>query len=297
MSAAILARPTLTPAGLLVCAVDGDTAVLDPETGASIERARLDGGLVGDPLVIDDRILVATQSGWIIESPIADPLRGARDGDSRDVRRLQVTRAGFDHDQPCWFTASPVRLEGTIFMPHSRETTLPGLPIAALERRRFQIRYTVAELERASDDFGNIRARPVVIDGLVIVPAVYSNLTIALDRDGGIVWAEPCGWPAFPQDTAARRDSVRDVLVPRFDGALHAVSARDGKRRWSIALGMRGHEGQVFYAHEALPGQDADAWWEAADRVPLNAPVTVVGDIAYLVDAEGTLHAIGLPTP
>jgi len=293
-SAAVLARPTVTGPGILVCAVDGQSAVIDHDSGAIIERAQIDGGVIGDPLVMDDRILFATQSGWVVEAALTDPLGWVRDPKAGHIRRLQVTRAGFDQDYACQFTASPVRLEGTIFLPHSRETTLPGLPVAALERRRFQVRYTIAEPDQAHD-FGNIRARPAVVEGLVIVPAAYSNLTVALDRDGGIVWAEPCGWPAFPQYGSPAAFGA-DVLVPRFDGALHALDSHTGKRRWSIALGIKDHPGEVFYAGEELPGQDEQPLWEARDRVPLNTPVTVVGDVAYLIDNDGTLHAVGLPS-
>jgi len=156
------------------------------------------------------------------------------------------------------------------------------------------VRYTIAETDRPDETFGNVRARPVIVDGLVIVPAAYSNLTVAFDRDGGVVWAEPCGWPAFPQYGSPGAFG-QAALVPRFDGALHAIDAQTGQRAWSIALGIERHFGQVFYADQALPGQEDDPWWEAEGRVPLNAPVTVVGDTAFLVDAAGTLHAVGLP--
>ncbi|GEM_PF-4004201 len=296
LSGAVLAQPVATLAGILACAVDGMAALLDPATGAVLATATIAGGVVGDPLVFDDRVLFATQSGWVVEAPLADPLRWTDDPQAPDVRRLQITRAGYEagSQYACWFTASPVRLEGTIFLPHSRETTLPGVPVAALERRRFQVRYTIAETDRPDETFGNIRARPVIVNGLAIVPAAYSNLTIAFDRDGGIVWAEPCGWPAFPQygSPAAFGESA---LVPRFDGALHALDTRQGRRTWSIALGIAGHIGQVFYGGQALPGQNEDPWWDAPGRVPLNAPVTVVGDTAYLLDAAGNLHAVGLP--
>ncbi len=295
LSSAVLARPAWTPAGLVVCAVDGQAALLDPGSGAVLEHADLPGGVIGDPLRIDDRILFATQEGWVVEAPLAEPLRWAVDPAAPDVRRVQVARAGFDDKQyMCTFTASPVRLEGTVFLPHSRETTLPGLPVAALERRRFQVRYTIAEPALPDEDFGNIRARPAVANGLVVVPAAYSNLTVAFDRDGGIVWAEPCGWPAFPQYGSPAAAGA-DVLVPRYDGALHAIDARTGRRRWSIALGIESNRGEVFYGGQELPGERDEPEWEAEGRIPLNAPVTVVGDVAYLVDNAGLLYAIGLP--
>lgn len=296
LAAAVLARPVATPAGILACAVDGSAALLDPATGAVLAAATIDGGIVADPLVFDDRVLFATLTGWVVEAPLGDPLRWTHDAAAPDARRVQIERAGYEAGSlyACEFTASPVRLDGTIFLPHSRETYLPGVPVAALERRRFRVRYTIAETDKPDESFGNIRARPVIVNGLAIVPAAYSNLTIAFDRDGGIVWAEPCGWPAFPQwgSPAAFGDAA---LVPRFDGALHALDARTGRRTWSIALGIEGHVGQVFYAGQEMPGQNEAPWWEAPGRVPLNAPVTVVGDTAYLLDAAGTLHAVGLP--
>ena len=296
LSSAVLARPTWTPAGLIICAVDGRAAILDPVSGAVLARVDLPGGVIGDPLHIDNRILFATQDGWVVEAPSTEPLRWAMDPAAPDVRRIQVTRAGFEDSlYNCTFTASPVRLEGTIFLPHSRETDLPGLPVAALERRRFQVRYTIAEPARPGEEFGNIRARPCVVNGLVIVPAAYSNLTIAFDRDGGIVWAEPCGWPAFPQYGSPAAAGV-DVLVPRYDGALHALDSRTGRRRWSIALGIENRRGQIFYAGEELPGEKAGPAWEDDGRIPLNSPLTVVGDVAYLLDSAGTLYALGIPT-
>jgi outer membrane protein assembly factor BamB len=298
LSAPVLARPVLTPAGLLACAVDGSSALLDAATGAVVASAQIDGGIVGDPLIIGDRLLFATQQGQVVECPLAEPLRWTSDQHARDVRRVMVTRAGFDEgsEYPCWFTASPVHLEKTIFLPHSRETTLPGVPVAAIEWRRFQVRYTIAETNTPDEDFGNIRARPVVVDGLVIVPAAYSNLVVAFDRDGGIVWTEPCGLAAFPQygSPAAYGNTA---LVPRFDGALHALDTGAGKRTWSMALGIDDRVGDVFFAGDEVPGEGDAPWWETKGRVPLNAPVTVVGDKAYVVDAAGTLHAIGLPNP
>lgn len=295
LSAAVLARPALTPSGILACAVNGHAILLDQKSGASLQEANLPGGIVGDPLIIEDQILLATQEGWVIEVPVAEPLRGIADPTAGQVRRIQVFREGYGGTKyPCTFAGSPVRLEGTIFLPHSRETYLPGLPVAALERRRFQMRYSIAELDRPGEGFGNIRSRPAVVNGLVIVPAAYSNLVVAFDRDGGIVWAEPCGWPAFPQygSPAAFGDNV---LVPRFDGALHAIDTRDGRRNWSIALGNVDFRGAVFYSGEEIPGTSDQPDWESADKIPLNAPVTVVGDVAYLVDQAGYLHAIGLP--
>ncbi|HTX52927.1 MAG TPA: PQQ-binding-like beta-propeller repeat protein [Candidatus Baltobacteraceae bacterium] len=297
LSAPVLAQPIVTPTGVLACAVDGMAVLLDAANGTILAKTQIEGGIVGDPLVMDDRVLFATQAGWAVEAPLNDPLRWTSDPAAPDVRRVQVKRAGYGGSEyPCWFSASPVRLEGTIFLPHSRETTLPGIPVAALERRRFQVRYTIAETDRPDETFGNVRARPVIVDGLVIVPAAYSNLTVAFDRDGGVVWAEPCGWPAFPQYGSPGAFG-QAALVPRFDGALHAIDAQTGQRAWSIALGIERHFGQVFYADQALPGQEDDPWWEAEGRVPLNAPVTVVGDTAFLVDAAGTLHAVGLPNP
>ncbi len=296
LSAAVLARPTPTPAGILVCAVDGHAALLDAASGTIVATAHIDGGVVGDPLLMGDRVLFATQTGWAVEAPLADPLKWTGDPDAPDVRRIRVVRAGFDtgSGHPCCFTATPVRLDGTIFLPHSRETYLAGVPVAALERRRFQVRYTTADPDRPGQDFGNIRARPAIVNGLAIVPAAYSNLVVAFDRDGGIVWAEPCGWPAFPQYGSAAAFG-RDVLVPRFDGALHAIDTRRGSRTWSIGLGIKDHRGAVFHAGEEMPGQGKDPWWRDASRVPLNTPVTIVGDVAYLVDAGGELHAVGLP--
>jgi hypothetical protein len=184
LSAAVLARPIPTPAGILVCAVDGHAALLDRGSGAMVATANIEGGLVGDPLIFGDRVLFATQAGWVVEAPLAEPLRWASDAKAPDVRRIHVTRAGFDEgsEYSCWFTASPVRLEGTVFLPHSRETSLPGVPVAALERRRFQVRYTTAEPDHPGKTYGNIRARPALANGLVIVPAAYSNLTVAFDR-------------------------------------------------------------------------------------------------------------------
>jgi outer membrane protein assembly factor BamB len=296
LSSAVLARPTSTPAGILVCGVHGDAALLDGASGAVLQRAEMPGGVVGDPLVVGERLLVATQMGWVVETPLADPLRWAVDRAASDVRCVQMTRAGYEAGStyPCTFTASPARLEGTVFLPHARETYMPGLPVAALERRRFQSRYTIAEPAAPGEVFGNIRARPAVVDGLVIVPAAYSNLTVAFDRDGGIVWAAPCGWPAFPQYGSPAAFGT-DVLVPRYDGALHALDTRTGQRRWSIALGIQHHPGEVFYAGEELPGENDAPWWQAEGRIPLNSPVTIVNDVAYLLDAAGTLQAIGLP--
>jgi outer membrane protein assembly factor BamB len=294
LTSAVLARPTLTPAGLLACSAHGQAALIDPASGTVFEAVDIAGGVVGDPLVIDDRLLFACQSGWIVEVPLAEPLRWVSDDHAPGVRRVAATRAGFDTEYPCTFTASPVRLEGTVFLPHSRETYLSGLPVAALERRRFQIRYTVAEASATDEDFGNIRSRPAVVNGLVIVPAAYSNRVIAFDRDGGIVWSERCGWPAFPQYGSPAAAGL-DALVPRYDGALHSIDSANGQRRWSIALGIKGAVGQVYYADDFVPGEETGPSWEDDARIPLNSPVTVVGDAAYLHDSSGVLHMVGLP--
>jgi outer membrane protein assembly factor BamB len=300
LSAPVLARPIWTGGAVLACAVNGEAALIDRDSGAILENAVFPGGVVGDPLVISepgeqDRILFATGEGWVIEAPLAEPLRGADSESDAQVRRVQATAKGFgDATSPCIFTGSPARLEGTVFLPHARETYLEGLPVAALELFRFRMLYSIAELKRPRDDYGNVRARPAVANGLVVVPTAYSNLSVAFDRDGRIAWETNCGWPSFQQYGSPAAFGL-DVLVPRADGALHAVDTRNGRRRWSIALGIDGSEGEVFFGNEELPGERDSPGWEAAGRIALNAPVTVVGDVAYLVDSIGNLHAVGLP--
>lgn len=288
---AILARPLLTPAGLLVCTAGGELLLLDPRSGASVGEARVQGAVFSDPIINGDWIYVATYAGWLYRLPLERPLARVGRTSGESILLTYPSRFEAGGRAPCSVGGSAVVLEDLVIFPFSRITDFQGVPLTAVDPVAFVQVWDSASGPR--DNYGNVRSNPVVADGCVVVPVAYGNEVVAVDGAGGVRWTCGAGRSFFPQWGSAGVHG-KDVLVPRFDGFVHAINSESGRRRWSMYLGNESEAGKYFDEQETLPGQSADPEWENAHSSPLNSPALVDSDDAFIVSAEGIACRVSL---
>lgn len=293
---------------------DGKVYAIDPSKGQVEWTRKLSGKVYASPLPAGDRVIVADASGTLYALSTADgavawkvKLDGAiRGGASSDATAIYAASqrgevAALRPDgSVAWrvqlkplgvlqIYAAPVIGASAVYIAYARDTYYNTPAILALDKTSGRVVWSAKGDARR--DWGNIRTAPVLVGGTLIWADAYSGDIAGVDAATGALrfrrTVGACYFPSWASPAAAG-----DVVyVPRYDGALYAVRARDGGVDWKVYLGDEKRVGSTLPSAIATQRNCA---WDVPEGAPLYAPVAIADDGTVLAGSgEGILYAIG----
>ncbi len=292
---------------------------LDIKTGKVAWKAKGEGKMYTHPLLLGDRVVVGDASGYVRAFATQDgkelwkvALNGAiRGGASSDGKNVFVGSQGGDvaalsaagktlwkvagkrapwggkgPDEPIQIYSPPVVDKDFVYVPFARDTYYDDLPaIHAYDKKTGALRWKA----KGQGQWGNLRSTPALVMGNLVWGEPYSGDVAAIDASTGRMrYREEIGFCFFPQWSSPAVASEW-VYLPRFDGSVYALNAKDGRVEWEYFLGDSKRLGQA----RQKPAQKQNCDWENPDGA-IYAPAAVAEDGTLFVGtAEGVLYAIG----
>ncbi|MCW1884190.1 PQQ-binding-like beta-propeller repeat protein [Luteolibacter flavescens] len=284
---AIITKPLFFSDRVLVCTMDGELAIIAISSGHHIKSEIIHAPVASNPLKIDGKILIFTTFGLCYEfSEIA------LFSDSKS-RHKELHRFYFEDEyselglSECEFWGDPVILGDTIIAPYVRQTTYSGLPVIGIDKNNILEKWNSPKLPSEMErQYGNIRATPCIANQCAYLPISYGNEVACINESGDVKWIAESGTPFFPQYGSP--DYTKGlILVPRFDGYVHAIDAETGVYLWKILPGEEQSETLSIkeqYVHHS-------AKWENQDAAPLNSHLTTDEDMFYIHSSNGKIYA------
>ena len=293
---AVLAAPLPMSGSLLIATANGSLVQLDRETGAIRGRIRLPSGVVADPLERDGKVYVATVTGCLYRFNASIVFPDNRESLITDVvpsDEIECVSLGEYMESGIGFHASPVFWNHLIVLPYVRDTYDSGMPLAAFRVDGLQLEWLEAKGQNDDSTVGNIRARPTICRDMLVVPAAYGNLVGGVTMSGRLKWSCRCGVPFFPQ-WGSPVSSDDFIMVPRFDGYIHAINPIQGTRAWSMYLGDEYKAGEFFDSDDEISHAEQDCLWKNYRSAPLNSPLVLAEQTVYGLNASGMAFAVRL---
>jgi len=297
---------------------DGHVYALELTTGRVMWKRKGEGKMYSSPLPLGDRVVVGDATGHLYAFALQDgsPLWSAqldgalRGGASSDGERVYaVSQRGeavaldptgtvrwrkkleYAPDSPIEAYAAPIVTTEALIIPYARDTYYEHPAIIALSKRSGVVLWKASA---QGSDWGNIRATPALAGETLVYAEPYSGDVVGIaSRTGKVRYRKtvgPCFFPQWAAPAAARGT----VYVPRFDGALYAVNAAEGKLLWQLYLGEASLVGSALPpAFSQAPHGQGSCAWDVPVGAPLYAPPAIAEDGTLLVGSgEGKLYAI-----
>jgi outer membrane protein assembly factor BamB len=307
---------------VIVTSDDEHVHAFDLRTGKPLWKQKGAGKMYTHPLRVGDRVVVGDAGGNLRAYALSDgkplwshtltgAIRGgaASDGklvyalsqggeaiavspDGKQAWRQSVDRPAFGgqgKNEPIDAYASPIVTADSLIVPFSRDTYYQGQPgLLALDKRNGRVKWRA----KGPGEWGNVRTTPVLVSGLLVWGEPYSGAVAALSvNTGRLVYRHTIGPCFFPQwaSPAAASDVV---YLPRFDGTLYSLDAKNGRVRWELYLG----DGKIAGQPRAAAPSGSGCTWDVPSGHPLFSPVAVAEDGTLLAGSgEGMLYAIREP--
>ena len=133
--------------------------------------------------------------------------------------------------------AAPTIVGDLVVVTMLREDTFVEPAIIALDKADGSVVWNALDLAGIKHDWGSIRSSVAVVGDLLVYGEPYSNRLIAIDSaTGETMWDVTTGEYCFPHWPSPAVVSGQ-VIIPRHDGGLYAVSVETESLAWSIYLG------------------------------------------------------------
>jgi outer membrane protein assembly factor BamB len=276
----VYSHPLRVADRVIVGDASGTLRALALKDGKSLWTVQLSGAIRGGASADDKQIYAVSQSGEAI----------ALRPDGKQVWKQRVLRPSFDKqgpDEPIEAYAPPVVSKDSLFVSFARDTYYEDAPaLLSIDKRTGRVRWRA----KGPGSWGNLRSTPVMVGGLLVWGEAYSGDVAAVhETTGRMAYRATIGPCYFPQwaSPAAAGDVV---YLPKFDGALYALRAKDGRKLWELYLGDSKLAGKP---RPVTPPSRYGCEWDVPSGTPLYAPVAVAEDGTVLVgSAEGYLYAI-----
>lgn len=300
---------------------DAQVRSIDAATGAEGWRVLRKGNVYSVPVVVDDVVVVGDSSGGVAGLGVADgknrwslsmpgAIRGGIAADADHVYvvsqggtvvaidpsdgstawKSRVTRPGFyGGAEAIEGYHAPTIVDGKVIVPFARDTTYDVPALVALSTKTGDPVWT-ATAAGTSEDFGNLRSSPAVLDGTLVWAEPYSGDIVGAEvATGAMSFRNTVGECLFPQYASPAIAGTR-AYVPRHDGWLYAVDMPGGAPKWRVFLGRSGDAGKVDTAPLPRPAERCD--WSPSNA-PLYSPVAIAGDGTVIAGSgEGWVYAI-----
>lgn len=273
--------------GDLVVIGDGDgvVAAYDIRQGTLRWQRQVEGSVRGGAASDGEIIVIAGEDRDVL----------AVDLQGREVWRTELIERGPSGDLARIF-AAPTMTDDLVIFTLLRNDVFAEPAVAALDKQTGALVWRAEDLAGIKHDWGNIRSSMALVGDILVYGEPYSNTVVALDAETGeTLWDVATGAYCFPQWSSAAVVSGQ-VIVPRHDGGLYAVSIENEQVVWKIYVGNSNSSGT--FPQDYPPPQDWDDP-EYCEGTPegsfsvLSSPAVSRTGIIVLGTLEGYLVAIG----
>ncbi len=304
--------------GNLVIATGDEYAVwgIDVTSGRPVWSTLLEGSVFGNPLVIDDLVLVGDATGTLTalnlttgqtqwRATVAGDIRGGASSDGElvyvageDREVLAVTLAGDE----VWRTtidpspgartsvfAAPTVAGDLLVISLVRDAVFADPGLVALDKTTGDLVWQASDAAGIKTEWGSVRSSPAVAGDLLVYGDTYSSQLIAISIETGeTLWATEIGVFCYRHWSSPIVVSGQAVL-PRYDGGLYSVNLVTQSKLWEIYIGDRELRGNFPLDY----GPESCEWDPAASTPVLASPVVAENGIILVGSLQGYLFAIG----
>lgn len=226
LEAATFGNP-LTIGGMVVVGdADGRVTAFDIRTGAQRWQRQLEGPVRAGPSSNGEVILVHSE----LREVMALSLEGS------ELWRTRI-RGSEPRAEDTRLWAAPTIVGNLAVFGTLRDDVYVEPAIIAIDLTDGSVAWEASDAAGLAPEWGNIRASIAAVEGLLLVAPAYSDQLFAIDATNGeTLWSVPVGLYCFNHWSSPA--VVGDlVLVPRWDGAVYAVSIVNQTVHWEIYLG------------------------------------------------------------
>jgi outer membrane protein assembly factor BamB len=259
---------------------EGKVWALAASNGTLIWSHDLEVATFGNPLTVGDIVVVGDDAGRVTafnvrtgevvwQHRLSGPIRGGAASDGRiivvnsetrevlavtpqgaELWRVTVRASDPQSDQGrLW--AAPTIVGDRVILGLLRTSTFVEPALLALDAEDGSIAWEARDAAGISAEWANVRSSPAAVDGMLLYGQPYSRHLVAVDTQlGETLWAAELAAPGREdglycfQHWPSPAIVGDQVVVPRQDGGLYAVSLTTHRVVWSIYLGTAESGGQ-----------------------------------------------------
>ncbi len=301
---------------------EGRIWALNARDGKALWEDDLGVGVFGDPIFLDDKVIVADGNGavtayyvsgqeagnkaWI--SPVI--LDGAiRGGASSDGERIYVASDLGDvlalnlEGQVVWQTtlesrggsdaevsAAPTVTDTMIILSVVRGVLLDDPGLRALDKFTGDQIWASEDTASIKSNWANVRSSPAIAGDYLVFGEGYSDELVVADLNTGVtLWSLQTGAYCFPQwPSPVINNGV--AYLARHDGGLYAVDLQTRSEVWSIYLGDAAGTGTFPADHK---DNDFCQSGPTTGYSILGSPAVASNGVIVVGTLEGHIMAIG----
>lgn len=258
----------------------GQVTAFDIQSGAERWRRTVNGAIRGGASSDGERIFVAGENNEVM----------ALDFAGTPLWRAQVRARGQSADQARIF-AAPTVAGDLLIVTLVRVDVYAEPAVVALDRTTGDIVWQSVDVAGIkTGDWANIRSSVAVAGELVLFGEAYSDSLVALDLlTGQTRWSAKVGSYCLPHwpSPAVTGDQV---IIPRDDGGLYAVSLANREEVWRIYLGSQANQSSGTF-----PAGFNDDFCEESDSgfSIVSSPAISPDGVIIVGTLEGWIWAIG----
>lgn len=289
---------------------------LDAENGTPVWTDDLEFPTFGNPLTVGGTVVIGDQRGRVTayeirtgarrwQQEVSGPVRGgaasngqvivitgehrevlAVDLEGREQWRVQVRSGGPGGDEARLWNA-PTIVGDLVILGLLHDDTYIEPRMIALDVSNGQVVWEATDSAGIKTEWGSIRSSPAAVGDLLVYGEGYGNWLVAVDTATGQTrWSVPTGafcYPHWPSPAIVGDQ----VILPRHDGGLYAVSLSNRELVWSVFLG----DSEVVGFPESYP--EGFCEWRPEEAFPIQAsPAVSAEGVIVIGTLEGRLVAI-----
>jgi len=291
---------------------------IDAADGLGLWTANLGAAVFTNPLIVGDLVVVGDRSGTVSAFDLNSgelrwrfTLQGAvRGGAASDGETIYVVSEDRDvvaldlQGQEIWrqtisgrsgegegiqVFAAPTIAGDLLVISLVREDVFAEPALLALDRATGDLAWRAEDAAGIKSEWGNVRSSPAVVGDLLVYGEPYSDRLVALAvEDGSTLWSVEVGPLCYPHWSSPAVVSGQ-VILPRFDGGLYAVTLATKTSAWSIYLGQQALDGEFPPEY----GDDFCEWVPKAGASVIASPAVADNGVVLVGTLEGYLMAVG----
>lgn len=278
LGVAVFGHPLVIDDMVVVGDADGYVTAYEIRTGTRLWQKQVDGAVRGGASTDGEIIVVAGENRDVVAFDLSGEIVWRREVRSQDTAGALAR-----------IYSAPTIVGDLVVITLLREDLFAEPAIAALDKATGDEVWRARDAAGLKNDWGNIRSSPAHVGDLLVYGEAYSDRLIALDAlSGDTVWDTVTGsycYPHWPSPVVVSGQ----VVLPRHDGGLYAVSVVTGQVEWRIFLGD--HGGPGTFPPEF--GAEFCQWGPEDSYSILSSPAVAPNGVILVGTLEGWLYAIG----
>lgn len=256
---------------------------IDARKGRTLWKTQLKGAIRAVAAMNQSTLFVATVHGQV---------------SALSIEGQTLWQSDITHAYPGWSDrtdrfpvvvyGAPTLVENKLILSFVRNAAYPQPAMVALAQDTGKTLWWAKDTKQLKSSYANIRSSPAIFEHLAIWAEANSNQVVALDhRTGQVEWVSQAGFETY-QQWASPAILGDQVLIPRFDGGLYALNARNGLKQWDFYLGNKNKTGpfpeQIYETFGYTHLNTGDVIYTSPALTP---------DNGVLIASDGMLYKVG----